>query len=183
MYSRAVEDELWNTLRARRARSTVQRSQDGAAALIPPFDVLRIYRERFGDDGSDLVLFGGTVPLLDGQFRYGSDWTVRLTLGHETSHTQLPDRHGAGASVRRRDAETLRMNSSRSQTWKWMPCEGKVPDLTERILARDSEHGVVSRMLRFAAGTDTSPNGALRPRLLGRGLYRLGGIDDGPSVG
>lgn len=45
---------------------------------------------------------------------------------------------------------------------EWTPCEGKVPDLTERILARDSEHGVVSRMLQFAAGTDTSPNGALR---------------------
>jgi len=82
-YSSELEDELWRTLHLSSVVDGVE-YQDGAAALIPPFDVLRIYRERFGDDGSDLVLFGGTVPLLDGEFRYGSDWTMRLTLGHET---------------------------------------------------------------------------------------------------
>jgi ChrR Cupin-like domain len=39
-------------------------------------------------------------------------------------------------------------------------CEGAVPDLTERVIARDDEGGVATRILRFAPGTDTSPNGA-----------------------
>ena len=40
-------------------------------------------------------------------------------------------------------------------------CEGKVAALTERILAADPDTGVVSRMLRFEPGTDTTPNGVL----------------------
>lgn len=39
------------------------------------------------------------------------------------------------------------------------PCEGVVPELTERILASDPETGVASRILSFEPGTDTSPNG------------------------
>ncbi|TYB48870.1 cupin domain-containing protein [Actinomadura chibensis] len=39
------------------------------------------------------------------------------------------------------------------------PCEGDVPQLTERILAADAASGVATRMLRFEPGTDTTPNG------------------------
>lgn len=39
------------------------------------------------------------------------------------------------------------------------PCEGVVPELTERILASDPEGGVATRILRFEPGTDTGPNG------------------------
>ena len=39
------------------------------------------------------------------------------------------------------------------------PCDGVVPELTERILAFDEEGGVATRILRFEPGTDTSPNG------------------------
>jgi hypothetical protein len=42
---------------------------------------------------------------------------------------------------------------------QWTRVPGPVEGLTERILANDAEHGVASRMLRFAPGTDTSPNG------------------------
>ena len=38
------------------------------------------------------------------------------------------------------------------------PCAGDVPGLTERVLAVDRP-GVATRILRFAPGTDTSPNG------------------------
>jgi 4-hydroxyphenylacetate 3-monooxygenase len=49
--------------------------QDGTlAALRPLADTLA----RCPAGGGDLVLFGGTVPLLDGTFRAGTDW--RLTL-------------------------------------------------------------------------------------------------------
>lgn len=41
----------------------------------------------------------------------------------------------------------------------WTVCEGLVPELTERILAKDEETGVVTRILNFAPGTDTSSNG------------------------
>lgn len=41
-------------------------------------------------------------------------------------------------------------------------CAGNVPELTERILAADPETGVATRMLRFAPGTDTTPNGVQR---------------------
>jgi quercetin dioxygenase-like cupin family protein len=38
-------------------------------------------------------------------------------------------------------------------------CEGAVPELQERVLARDFANGVATRMLRFQPGTDTTPNG------------------------
>ena len=45
---------------------------------------------------------------------------------------------------------------------EWQQCEGKVPSLRERILVRDPENGMVTRLLRFEPGTDTSPNGVLK---------------------
>lgn len=41
----------------------------------------------------------------------------------------------------------------------WSRCAGAAEGLTERILALDETTGVATRMLRFAPGTDTSPNG------------------------
>ncbi len=43
----------------------------------------------------------------------------------------------------------------------WTPVAGSVAGLSERILARDPKTGVATRMLRFAPGTDTTPNGTL----------------------
>ncbi|HEY6470525.1 MAG TPA: cupin domain-containing protein [Candidatus Dormibacteraeota bacterium] len=39
------------------------------------------------------------------------------------------------------------------------PCAGEVASLTESVLATDHETGVVSSLMRFAPGTDTTPNG------------------------
>lgn len=39
------------------------------------------------------------------------------------------------------------------------PCEGIVRQLTERVLARDPDRGVATRILRFEPRTDTTPNG------------------------
>lgn len=41
----------------------------------------------------------------------------------------------------------------------WTRCEGPVDGLTERILSRDPESGVATRMLKFNPGCDTTPNG------------------------
>jgi len=46
-------------------------------------------------------------------------------------------------------------------TVPWTPVSGDVTGLTERILAHDPESGVVTRMLRFPTGADTSPNGTV----------------------
>jgi hypothetical protein len=41
----------------------------------------------------------------------------------------------------------------------WTRVEGAADGLAERILASDAKRGVATRMLRFAPGADTSPNG------------------------
>ncbi len=43
----------------------------------------------------------------------------------------------------------------------WTPVPGNVSGLHERILARDPESGVATRILRFSPGADTTPNGIL----------------------
>lgn len=44
----------------------------------------------------------------------------------------------------------------------WTRCEGAAEGLDERVLARNPEAGTATRILRFAPGTDTSPNGVQR---------------------
>ena len=41
----------------------------------------------------------------------------------------------------------------------WTPADPRIPGLTERILARESESEAASRILRFEPGTDTSVAG------------------------
>lgn len=41
----------------------------------------------------------------------------------------------------------------------WTPVAGADVGMTERVLARDPQHGVATRILRFPKGCDTSPNG------------------------
>ena len=42
---------------------------------------------------------------------------------------------------------------------EYTPCAGDVPELKERVLARDEESGTASRILRLEPGVDTTPNG------------------------
>lgn len=44
---------------------------------------------------------------------------------------------------------------------EWTPVDPRCPGLTERVLARDSDTAVATRMLRFAPGTDTSVLGTM----------------------
>jgi 4-hydroxyphenylacetate 3-monooxygenase len=48
------------------------------ARLRPPYDLLARVRGVIGDDLDGLVLFCGTVPVLSGQFCYGSQWELEL---------------------------------------------------------------------------------------------------------
>ena len=61
-----------------------------------------------------------------------------------------------------------------TNTLAFTPCAGNVDTLTESILATDPETGVASSLMRFAPGTDTTPNGVPDARLLGGGVHRRG---------
>jgi 4-hydroxyphenylacetate 3-monooxygenase len=57
--------------------------QEGTLAqMLPTSEVLATW-DQPGSGATTLVLFGGTMPLLDGTFRYGRDWRMRLEVpGH-----------------------------------------------------------------------------------------------------
>jgi 4-hydroxyphenylacetate 3-monooxygenase len=58
--------------------------QEGTlASMLPITQVLTEWDELDDARGIALVLFGGTLPLLDGTFRYGRDWRMQLEApGH-----------------------------------------------------------------------------------------------------
>ncbi len=76
--------------------------QEGTlAALLNVGDVAESYLASFGDDGRDLVLFGGTIALRDGVFRLGRQWTVMLsaelgTIAHTYEVVVREDGYEAG---------------------------------------------------------------------------------------
>ncbi|TCP40769.1 uncharacterized protein DUF2848 [Tamaricihabitans halophyticus] len=52
--------------------------QDGTLAqLLPIAQVLAIW-ESTGASSDSMVLFGGTMPLIDGEFRFGREWRMNL---------------------------------------------------------------------------------------------------------
>lgn len=58
--------------------------QEGTlASMLPITQVLAEWDQIAGSADVALVLFGGTRPLIDGTFRYGRDWRMRLEVpGH-----------------------------------------------------------------------------------------------------
>jgi hypothetical protein len=70
-----------------RARSWVDGVlyQEGTlSSLRTPADVVARYLERTDLGDRDFVCLGGTLPLLDGGFVYGSQWLIELTLSDGT---------------------------------------------------------------------------------------------------
>ena len=70
--------------------------QSGALESVrDPADLLERLGATAGDDGGDLVMFLGTVPLLGGQsFTYGEEWALSLELadGTQLGHTYTAKR-------------------------------------------------------------------------------------------
>lgn len=82
VFSEELQDQYWGSMTlGSRVDGAVY--QDGSADLLPIFETLRIYEDRFGSTEGPLVLFGGTVPLLSGQFVYGREWALDLAIGDE----------------------------------------------------------------------------------------------------
>lgn len=50
------------------------------ASLRVPTDVLAAYSAATGNTDGDVIMFGGTLPLLDGQFVPGATWELSLEL-------------------------------------------------------------------------------------------------------
>lgn len=78
--------------------ATMRSTVDGAdyqagslARLRPPYDLLARVRDVIGDDLDGLVMFCGTVPVLSGQFSYGTAWELELVTQDGTRLTHQYD--------------------------------------------------------------------------------------------
>lgn len=60
--------------------------QEGSLAQTRPLAEILAEGVEHGIGDTSLVLFGGTLPLIDGTFRYGSDWRMEL---HVPDHPAL----------------------------------------------------------------------------------------------
>lgn len=79
-------DELWDSI-ALACRVDGTTYQSGRAAdLRPVTETLALFEERIGAVDSDLVLYGGTVPLLTGEFIFGDHWEMTLQTPQHAVH-------------------------------------------------------------------------------------------------
>jgi 4-hydroxyphenylacetate 3-monooxygenase len=89
----ALPDDLdgfdWDSVGATSEVDGEPYQRGGLAALRTPGDVLTRLAAALPDTEGDLVLFGGTLPLLTGRFVFGRSWKLRLTLpdGQVLAHT------------------------------------------------------------------------------------------------
>lgn len=82
-FNPALEKQYWEDLKLI-CSVDGELYQESTASLLPIFETLRIYEERFGTVDGDLVIFGGTVPLLTGTFVFGQRWQLSLEIAGET---------------------------------------------------------------------------------------------------
>lgn len=85
----AWDDLEWDDIRARSSVDGAAYQDGRLSGLRTPDDLLRRLTDRVGDDGADLVCFGGTLTLLHGTFVAGREWQVSLALpdGRTISHS------------------------------------------------------------------------------------------------
>lgn len=83
-----LPDELatvdWDHIRLESTVDGVSYQSGTLAALRTPEDLLGRLAEALGEITGDFVLFGGTLPLLTGDFRHGTQWQLALTAGDMT---------------------------------------------------------------------------------------------------
>lgn len=63
-------------------------------SLRTPADLMAELADALGEPGEDLAVFGGTVPLLGGEFVAGTEWVLRLSTpaGDELNHSYRAER-------------------------------------------------------------------------------------------
>lgn len=78
----------WDAISASSYVDDVAYQQGQLAGLRRPEDLLTRLAEAVSQhDGQDLVVFGGTLPLLTGEFVHGTQWLMRLDLADGTTLT------------------------------------------------------------------------------------------------
>jgi hypothetical protein len=84
----------WDAIEARCTVDGVLYQQGSLSALRIPTDVLDLYNAHRGAGDQDLVMFCGTLPLIDGRFVPGRSWNLSLTLpgGVEVAHAYAATR-------------------------------------------------------------------------------------------
>jgi hypothetical protein len=70
----------WDLIDAESTVDDMTYQQGSIAALRYPADLLDRMAAELGEVIGDLVLFCGTLPLIGGEFRYGTSWRMRLAL-------------------------------------------------------------------------------------------------------
>jgi 4-hydroxyphenylacetate 3-monooxygenase len=70
----------WDAIEARCTVDGVLYQDGSLSALRIPTDVLSLYDAYRGPSDRDLVIYCGTLPLIDGRFVPGGDWTLSLAL-------------------------------------------------------------------------------------------------------
>ncbi len=79
----AVESVDWDSIVGRCIIDGVEYQSGLLSALRVPTEVLSLYDTYRGTTGKpDVVMYGGTLPLVDGKFVPGTDWTMSLTLAN-----------------------------------------------------------------------------------------------------
>ena len=74
-------DAAWDSIDVTSAIDDVAYQHGSLATLRVPSDLIaRAIREN---PSGDLVIFGGTVPLLEGEFRYGETFSATMSAGRE----------------------------------------------------------------------------------------------------
>lgn len=84
----------------------IRYQQGRMSALRSPLDVLALWDADH--EREDVVLFGGTVPLLTGAFVHGARWEVSLTVdqGAEITHTYAVETHASAPGTTPASDET-----------------------------------------------------------------------------
>ncbi|NMI01450.1 DUF2848 family protein [Pseudonocardia acidicola] len=79
----------WDDIAAQSSVDDTPYQRGTLAALRTPADLLPRLTAVLGEIDGDLVVFGGTFPLLTGEFVHGTRWRLEMTLpdGTTLSHT------------------------------------------------------------------------------------------------
>jgi hypothetical protein len=75
-----AEDFDWDSVTATSTVDGKQYQTGTLKSLRLPTDVLALYTENSGNVDGDVLLFGGTLPLLGGEFIPGTEWRIALGL-------------------------------------------------------------------------------------------------------
>ncbi len=134
--------------------------QAGRLGDLLPIDAVEAAAAESGVTlGDGDVVFCGSIPVR-GPIRASERFTVELRDPASGRKVSMDYKVRVAPTVRV-DGQKPEIEFAPVGCFEWAPVDPPVRGLTERILARDGDTGVATRMLRFDPGTDTSAMGTL----------------------